>query len=58
MGRIIEAKTIGINQAGLGSKSLIVGVESLNEQQQSSNGAQSDWREKAREASWKRYHGV
>ncbi|KAH9806669.1 hypothetical protein DFH28DRAFT_1015403 [Melampsora americana] len=43
MGTIIEPKSMGIRQAGLGSQSLMVGV---------------DWRERAREASWKRYHAL
>lgn len=55
MGTIIEAKSMGIQQAGLGSQSLIVGVESLSETR---SGSSMDWREKAKEASWKRYHGV
>ncbi|KAH9809737.1 hypothetical protein DFH28DRAFT_988427 [Melampsora americana] len=55
MGTIIEPKSMGIRQAGLGSQSLMVGVDRFNEAQ---SVGKVDWRERAREASWKRYHAL
>ncbi|KAI7957855.1 hypothetical protein MJO29_006072 [Puccinia striiformis f. sp. tritici] len=47
MGTLIEARTLGTSQAGLGSRQLLVGVENI--------GKPKDWRQEAKMANWKRY---
>ncbi|KAA1131157.1 hypothetical protein PGTUg99_018755 [Puccinia graminis f. sp. tritici] len=47
MGTLIQARTLGSSQAGLGSRELVVGVENI--------GRPKDWREEAKLASWRRY---
>ncbi|KAG0148250.1 hypothetical protein CROQUDRAFT_90582 [Cronartium quercuum f. sp. fusiforme G11] len=54
MGAVVEARTMGINQAGLGSRALVVGVEEVA---RASSGS-VDWREQAREASRRRYQAL
>lgn len=54
MGSLVEARTMGVSQAGLGSRALVVGVEEVA---RASSGG-TDWREQAREASRKRYHAL
>ncbi|WAQ83889.1 hypothetical protein PtA15_4A338 [Puccinia triticina] len=47
MGTLIEARTLGSSQAGLGSRELVIGVENI--------ARPKDWRQEAKEANWKRY---
>jgi len=47
MGSLIEARTLGNSQAGLGSRQLVVGVENISRPK--------DWRLEAKLANWGRY---
>ncbi|MBW0519572.1 hypothetical protein O181_059287 [Austropuccinia psidii MF-1] len=50
MGKIVEAKTLGNHQAGLGSKEMMIGVEKISEPK--------DWRQEAKLANWRRYQAL
>ncbi|PLW31798.1 hypothetical protein PCANC_21021 [Puccinia coronata f. sp. avenae] len=47
MGSLIEARSLGHSQAGLGSRQLVVGVENISRPK--------DWRQEAKLANWRRY---
>lgn len=54
MGTVVEARTMGVSQAGLGSRALVVGVEQVAK----ASSRSGDWREQTREASRKRFEAL